>query len=191
MFFRTAVLRKLFDIRFLYKHCNFSRVCLLVKMASKTVTRSIRHITTTQKWEIKGFHPLSDLFAFFRQTTPFANFQWSNSGDFSFVTIKTAYFKQLIFTSFLPYTYSAKISDSSSETSASDSCKLCHSASFGWTHTSLLWCLPFGFPWIRLLFNFILFWILGIRYVLCTEHLNTDRGEAACFQKLRTTIKRQ
>ena len=39
--FRTAVLRKLFDIRFSYKHCNFSRVCLLVKMASKTVTRSI------------------------------------------------------------------------------------------------------------------------------------------------------
>ena len=26
--FRTAVLRKLFDIRFSYKHCNFSRVCL-------------------------------------------------------------------------------------------------------------------------------------------------------------------
>ena len=26
----------LFDIRFSYKHCNFSRVCLLVKMASKT-----------------------------------------------------------------------------------------------------------------------------------------------------------
>ena len=25
-----------------YKHCNFSRICLLVKMASKTVTRSIR-----------------------------------------------------------------------------------------------------------------------------------------------------
>ena len=25
-----------------YKHCNFSRVCLLVKMASKTVTRSVR-----------------------------------------------------------------------------------------------------------------------------------------------------
>ena len=40
-FFRTAVLRKLFDIRFSYKHCNFSHVCLLVKMASKTVTRSI------------------------------------------------------------------------------------------------------------------------------------------------------
>ena len=28
-------------LRFSYKHCNFSRVCLLVKMASKTVTRSI------------------------------------------------------------------------------------------------------------------------------------------------------
>ena len=41
IFFRTTVLRKLFDIRFSYKHCNFSDVCLLVKMASKTVTRSI------------------------------------------------------------------------------------------------------------------------------------------------------
>ena len=40
-FFRTAVLLKLSDIRFSYKHCNVSRVCLLVKMASKTVTRSI------------------------------------------------------------------------------------------------------------------------------------------------------
>ena len=39
--FRTTVLRKLFDIRFSYKHSNFSRVCLLVKMDSKTVTRSI------------------------------------------------------------------------------------------------------------------------------------------------------
>ena len=37
----TAVLRKLFDIRFSSNHCNFSRVCLLVKMVSKTVTRSI------------------------------------------------------------------------------------------------------------------------------------------------------
>ena len=35
IFFRTAVLRKLFDIRFSYKHCNFSRVCLLVKMAGR------------------------------------------------------------------------------------------------------------------------------------------------------------
>ena len=40
-FLSTAVLRKLFEIRFSYKHCNFSRVCLLVKMASITVTRSI------------------------------------------------------------------------------------------------------------------------------------------------------
>ena len=29
--FRTAVLPKLFDIRFSYKHCKFSRVCLLVR----------------------------------------------------------------------------------------------------------------------------------------------------------------
>ena len=36
IFFRTAILRKSFDIRFSYKHCNFSHVCLLVKMASKT-----------------------------------------------------------------------------------------------------------------------------------------------------------
>ena len=43
-FFRTAVLQKLFDIRFSYNHCNFSRVCLLVKMASKTLTRSIVHL---------------------------------------------------------------------------------------------------------------------------------------------------
>ena len=41
IFLRTAVLRKLFDIRFSYNHCHFSSVCLLVKMASKTVTRSI------------------------------------------------------------------------------------------------------------------------------------------------------
>ena len=43
-----AVLWKLFDIyRFSYKHCNFSRVCLLVKMASKTVTRSINKSTNS------------------------------------------------------------------------------------------------------------------------------------------------
>ena len=42
-FRRMAVLlRKLFYIRFSYKHCNFSHVCLLVKMASKAVTMSIR-----------------------------------------------------------------------------------------------------------------------------------------------------
>ena len=33
-FFRTAILRKLFDSRFLYKHFNFSSFCLLVKKAS-------------------------------------------------------------------------------------------------------------------------------------------------------------
>ena len=40
-FFRTAILQQLFDIRFSHKHGNFSRVCLLVKMASKTVTSFI------------------------------------------------------------------------------------------------------------------------------------------------------
>ena len=49
----------------------------------------------------------------------------------------------LIFSSFLPSTFSAEISDYSSEISASDSCKLCRSASFGSTHTSLLCCLPY------------------------------------------------
>ena len=48
----TAVLRKLFDIRFSYKHCNFSRDCLLVKMASKTLTRSIVH----QEQDIHTFY---------------------------------------------------------------------------------------------------------------------------------------
>ena len=36
-FFRSHVLLKLFDIGFPYKHCYFKRVCLLVKMAWKTV----------------------------------------------------------------------------------------------------------------------------------------------------------
>ena len=40
-FFRTAILGESFDIRFSEKHCKFSHVCLFVKMASKTVTRSI------------------------------------------------------------------------------------------------------------------------------------------------------
>ena len=48
MFFSTAVLRKLFDISFSYKHCNFARVCLLVKMASKTVRRSIPNETAAK-----------------------------------------------------------------------------------------------------------------------------------------------
>ena len=38
-FFRKAVLQKLLNIRFSYKHCNFSCGCLLVKMASKTMIR--------------------------------------------------------------------------------------------------------------------------------------------------------
>ena len=38
-FLRTAVLRKLFDIKLSYKLSKFSHGCLLVKMASKTVTR--------------------------------------------------------------------------------------------------------------------------------------------------------
>ena len=42
--FGAATVLKLFDIRFSYKHCNFSRVCLLVKTASKTVTRSIKKL---------------------------------------------------------------------------------------------------------------------------------------------------
>ena len=41
-FFQVSRSTELFDIRFSYNHCNFSRVCLLVKMASKTVTRSIK-----------------------------------------------------------------------------------------------------------------------------------------------------
>ena len=53
-FFRTAILRKLFEIRFSYKHFNFARVCLLVKMALKTVTRSIlNHFLRTWKSTIK------------------------------------------------------------------------------------------------------------------------------------------
>ena len=40
-FFRSDVLWKLFDIGFPYNHCYFEPVCLLVKMASKTVIRPI------------------------------------------------------------------------------------------------------------------------------------------------------
>ena len=48
-FFRTAALRKLFDIRFSNNHCNFSPVCLLVKMGSKTVTRFIKMKSSSKK----------------------------------------------------------------------------------------------------------------------------------------------
>ena len=40
-FSEQAVLRKFLDIRFLFKHCNFSRCCLLFKMASKTLMRLV------------------------------------------------------------------------------------------------------------------------------------------------------
>ena len=51
-FFRTAILQKLLGITFSYKHCNFSHVYLLVKMASKTVTRSI---TVGLPWKFLNF----------------------------------------------------------------------------------------------------------------------------------------
>ena len=41
-FFRKAVLGKLFDIWFSYKHCNFSHVCLLVKDRDKIYTKTRR-----------------------------------------------------------------------------------------------------------------------------------------------------
>ena len=41
----TVILGKLFDIRLSYKHCNFTRGCLLVKVAPKTVIRSIDLLT--------------------------------------------------------------------------------------------------------------------------------------------------
>ena len=61
-FMRTAVLRKLFDIRFSYNHCNFSHVCLLVKMATKTVTRSI--ILQLIRW------PKADIIQVLKAYTP-------------------------------------------------------------------------------------------------------------------------
>ena len=51
---------KLFDIRFAYKHSNFSRVCLLVKMASKTrdkVYSAGRYgsvVVKERDWDTKG-----------------------------------------------------------------------------------------------------------------------------------------
>ena len=71
-FFRTAVLRKLFDIRFSYKHCNFSRVCLVVKTASKTVTRSIYSFTVCEQEKKKDWAPLflSLMFAAFHYQSP-------------------------------------------------------------------------------------------------------------------------
>ena len=42
-FFQKSRFTEIVDIRSLYKHCNFSRGCLLFKMASKTVTRSVKN----------------------------------------------------------------------------------------------------------------------------------------------------
>ena len=39
--FQVIRFMELFNIGFSYKHYNFSRICQLVKMVSKTVTRSI------------------------------------------------------------------------------------------------------------------------------------------------------
>ena len=46
-FFQADVLRRLFDIGFSYKHCNFTPACLPVKMASKTVIRPIVSLVRT------------------------------------------------------------------------------------------------------------------------------------------------
>ena len=58
-FFRTAVLRKSFAIRFSYKNCNFSRVCLLVKIASKTVTVLLLSKTVTRSINLLKREPIS------------------------------------------------------------------------------------------------------------------------------------
>ena len=63
----TETRRKLFDIRFSYKHCNFSHVCLLVKIASKTVTRSIhknngnKNDTCLEGWGVGDTHFTRDM----------------------------------------------------------------------------------------------------------------------------------
>ena len=43
-------------LRFSHKHCNFSSVCLLVKMASKTVTRSILDTVTITQFKRRISH---------------------------------------------------------------------------------------------------------------------------------------
>ena len=42
-FFQKSRFTEIVDIRSSYRHCNFSRGCLLFKMASKTVTRSVKN----------------------------------------------------------------------------------------------------------------------------------------------------
>ena len=79
-FFRRAVLRKLFDIRFSHNHCNFSRVSLLAKMASKTVTRSITSFTHGQKCSCRRLILSAEILASNKST-----FCRSVSRAFSFV----------------------------------------------------------------------------------------------------------
>ena len=54
-FFKTAVLQKSSDVRLSYGHCNFSRGCLPVKMASKTVIRCIEKGYQTEEVFDRGF----------------------------------------------------------------------------------------------------------------------------------------
>ena len=54
---------KLFDIRSSYKHCNFSRGCLPVKMASKTVTRSMHNENSKANVIKKGSNKHNNNFA--------------------------------------------------------------------------------------------------------------------------------
>ena len=115
--------------------------------------------------------------------------QYQSGAVFNILKKKKTGFISLNINSFSPSIFSTKISDSSTQISASDLCKLLLGIIWFNTHLTPVVFTRFGFPRIGFLFNFILFWILGIRYRLCTEHLNTDRGEAARFQKLLTTIK--
>ena len=64
-FLSKAVLRKLFDIWFSYKHCNFSHVCLLVKMGSKTVTNLYTSKTLVLKELSRSFLAIIALIVIF------------------------------------------------------------------------------------------------------------------------------
>ena len=57
-FFRSDVLWKLFDIGFPYRHCTviLRRVCLPIKMPSKTVIRSIEGRTCVLKSKVVQYH---------------------------------------------------------------------------------------------------------------------------------------
>ena len=84
IFLRTAVLRILFDIRFSSKHCDFSRVCLLVKKASKTVTRSIHYLNTSQKVKEQMFQIklIQGNFHYMSKNSAFKQFQNNTCQDF-------------------------------------------------------------------------------------------------------------